>query len=154
MIKGMLHVAISVDDMEKSTDFYTRVMGMEVEVRVPYRGEVPGRIVGIPGAEFEMCLLCKGASRIELLAYKAKPDSRGYRPQNETGVVHVAFEVDDVKKEHERISALGYRFYSSPMQGRPGANTVCYFEGPDNVVIELSELAAGGAHAGRAVVSS
>jgi catechol 2,3-dioxygenase-like lactoylglutathione lyase family enzyme len=111
-------------------------MGMELDYRVRHAGELPSRISGVPNAELEVTVLKKGAVRIELTDYLRK-ESAPPKPQNHTGLTHIAFLVSEIEKEYERIQSLGYRFNSRPLQGRPGGPKVCYFHGPDSVVIEL-----------------
>lgn len=140
MIKEFLHVAVAVEDLAASIAFYTEIMGMEIDYRARHAGELPSCISGVPEADLEVVVLKKGAVRIELTDYRHK-ETASPRPQNQTGLTHIAFLVSDIDSEFERISALGYRFNSPPLQSRPGGPKVCYFHGPDRVVIELYQSA-------------
>ena len=140
MIKEFLHVAIAVEDLKASTAFYMEIMGMEVDYRVRHTGELPSRISGVEDADLEVVVLKKGAVRIELTDSRRK-ETASHRPQNQTGLTHIAFLVSDIDLEFERISSLGYGFNSPPLQSRPGGPKVCYFHGPDDVVIELYQPA-------------
>jgi hypothetical protein len=51
----------------------------------------------------------------------------------------LAFLVDDVDKEYERITSLGFEFNAPPMVARENGPKITYFKGPDNVVIEIFE---------------
>ena len=141
MIGEFLHVAIAVEDLERSMAFYLEVMGMELDYKAHHQGELPSRISGVPEAELEVVVLKKGAARIELTDYRRK-QSGPPKPQNQHGLTHIAFLVEGIDQEHQRIAALGYRFNSPPLQSRPGGPKVCYFHGPDNVIIELYQLAS------------
>lgn len=140
MIKDFLHVAIAVEDLVASVAFYTEIMGMELDYRAHHQGELPSRISAVPDADLEVAVLKKGGARIELTDYCRK-EAAGPKPQNQIGLTHIAFLVSDIESEFERISALGYRFNSPPLRSRPGGPKVCYFHGPDNVVIELYQPA-------------
>ncbi|MCF8035175.1 MAG: VOC family protein [Desulfarculaceae bacterium] len=148
MIGEFLHVAIAVEDLERSIAFYTEVMGLELDYRAQHAGELPARISGVSQAELEVVVLKKGPARIELTDYRRK-EPAGSKPQNQHGLTHIAFLVEGIDQEYERIAALGYRFNSPPLQSRPGGPKVCYFHGPDNVVIELYQTATA-PDAGRA----
>ncbi len=141
MIGAFLHVAIATEDLGRSIAFYREVMGMELDYRAQHAGELPSRISGIADASLEVVVLKKGAARIELTDYHRK-EAAPPKPQNQHGLTHIAFVVEGIDQEYERISALGYRFNSPPLQSRPGGPKVCYFHGPDNVVIELYQTAA------------
>ncbi|MFH0786702.1 MAG: VOC family protein [Pseudomonadota bacterium] len=140
MIGEFLHVAIAVEDLTASIAFYTEIMGMEVDYRARHAGEMPSRISGVVNADLEVVVLKKGNVRIELTDYRHK-EKASSKPQNQTGLTHIAFLVSDIDHEFKRISALGCRFNSPPLQGRPGGPKVCYFHGPDSVIIELYQPA-------------
>ncbi len=141
MVREFLHVGIGVKDLEKSVKFYTEVMGMEEEYRTHNEGEKISRIVGVKDVDMDVCVVKKNNVKIELLDYK----NDGLKKQNkhigqaEPGLIHLAFLVDDVDKEYERITSLGFKFNAPPMVARENGPKITYFEGPDNVVIEIFE---------------
>lgn len=141
MIRDLLHVGISVLDLEASVRFYTEVMRMEEEYRTHNQGEIISRIVGVPDADFDVCVLKKGDLRLELLDYghAAAKGRAGPKSQAEPGLVHIAFLVDDVEEEYQRIRSLGYEFNAPPMVARENGPKIAYFAGPDNVIIEIYE---------------
>ena len=142
MIKEFLHVGISVKNLEESVKFYTAVMQMEIDYRTRNKGDIISRIVGVENAEMDVCVVKKTNLRIELLDYKGseKKVNSYYKQQNEPGLVHISFLVDDVDREYSRIKALGYEFNAPPMVARENGPKITYFKGPDNVVIEIFEL--------------
>ena len=143
MVKEFLHVGISVIDLEKSVRFYTDVMQMDLDYRTKNKGEIISRIVGVENADFDVAVVRKGSLRIELLDYKSeeKKKRKNYPAQDQPGLVHISFLVDDVNKEYERIKAMGFEFNSPPMVAREDGPKIAYFKGVDNVVIELFEKA-------------
>ena len=64
-----------------------------------------------------------------------------YPAQDQPGLVHIPFLVDDVHKEYERIKAMGFEFNSPPMVARENGPKIAYFKGVYNVVLELFEKA-------------
>ncbi len=139
MVKSFLHVGVGVKDLEESVRFYTEVMGMEVEYRTHNEGEKISRVVDVEDACFDVCMLIKNDLRLELLAYGNPDSAKQESPikQDELGLIHLAFLVDDVDKEYERIKALGYKFNVAPLVARENGPKITYFTGPDNVVIEI-----------------
>jgi catechol 2,3-dioxygenase-like lactoylglutathione lyase family enzyme len=139
MVKSFLHVGVGVRDLEESVRFYTEVMGMAEEYRSHNEGEKISRIVDVENADLDVSMLVKNNLRIELLAYKsAKPnDEQSHMKQDAIGLTHLAFLVDDVDKEYERIKTLGYSFNAPPMVARENGPKITYFRGPDNVIIEI-----------------
>jgi len=139
MVKSFLHVGVGVKNLEESARFYTEVMGMEEEYRAHNEGDKISRIVGVEDAYIDVIMLKKNDLRVELLAYKsANPDEQKTPvKQDALGLIHLAFLVDDVEKEYERIKALGYQFNAPPMVARENGPKITYFTGPDNVIIEI-----------------
>jgi catechol 2,3-dioxygenase-like lactoylglutathione lyase family enzyme len=139
MITEFLHVGISVRDLDKTAKFFREVIGMREEYRTINEGERISRVVGVENAYMDVCVLRKGEIRIELLEYKNDPakSKRGYKPQDEPGLVHIAFLVDDVEREYQRLKTLGYEGYAPPMVAREKGPKITYIKGPDNVIIEL-----------------
>jgi len=141
MIRNLLHVGIGVRDIEATVEFYTEVMGMEILGRAHNMGEKISRVVGVKDAELVVCHVGKGDLRLELIDYKNDKKKAGscYKEQDEPGILHIAFAVSDIDKEYEKIRALGYEFNAPPMVARENGPKICYFKGPDDVVIELFE---------------
>lgn len=139
MVRSFLHVGIGVKDLEKSIRFYTEVMGMEEDYRAHNEGEKISRIVGVEDAFIDVCMVKKNDLRLELLAYKSANADEHLSPikQDAIGLTHLAFLVDDVDKEYERIKSLGYQFNAPPMVARENGPKITYFTGPDNVIIEI-----------------
>jgi lactoylglutathione lyase len=139
MITEFLHVGICVRNLNETAMFFREVMGMQEEYRTINEGERISRVVGVENAYMDVCVLSKGAVRIELLEYKndLAKYKKGYKPQDEPGLVHIAFLVDDVDNEYERLKALGYEGYAPPMVARENGPRITYVKGPDNVIIEL-----------------
>ena len=141
MIKEFLHIGISVKDLEESVKFYTEVMQMDLDYRTKNKGDIISRIVGVDNADLDVAVVIKSNLRIELLDYKnaEKKKSTTYQAQDQPGLVHISFLVDDVDQEYERIKSLGFEFNSPPMVARENGPKITYFKGPDNVVVEIFE---------------
>jgi catechol 2,3-dioxygenase-like lactoylglutathione lyase family enzyme len=141
VIKEFLHIGVSVKDLEESVKFYTEVMQMDLDYRTKNKGDIISRIVGVENADLDVAVVIKSNLRIELLDYKnaEKKKKTTYPAQDQPGLVHISFLVDNVDKEYERIKALGFEFNSPPMVARENGPKITYFKGPDNVVIEIFE---------------
>jgi glyoxylase I family protein len=141
MVKSFLHIGISVIDLEASIKFYSEIMQMNIERRNKYQGDLISRIVDVKDADLDICVLEKNNLRIELLDYNNDKRKKliKYPNQDQPGLVHISFLVDNVDKEYERIKAYGYEFNSPPMVARENGPKITYFKGPDNVIIEIYE---------------
>ena len=140
MVQKLNHIGLGVEDLERSVEFYTDVMGMTVDYRAYHKGDAISEVVGVENAVLNVCVVKKGACRIELIEYRDRePNPQEYKRQNEPGLIHISFAVSSVDEAYARIKDFGYKAYSDPMVTRENGPKICYVKGPDNVIIELYE---------------
>jgi lactoylglutathione lyase len=121
-----LHTMLRVKDLDRSVDFYTRLMGMK-ELR---RREVPDgkytlSFVGY-GDEAEQTVL--------ELTYNWGQD-KGY--EIGTGFGHLAIGVPDVAATCEKLRAAGGRITREAGPVKFGTTIIAFVEDPDGYKIEL-----------------
>ncbi|MER7951703.1 VOC family protein [Streptomyces sp. NPDC096079] len=106
-----IHVtSVFVDDQDKALDFYTEKLGFVKKTEVPL-GDYRWLTVVSPEAPEGTELL---------LEPDAHPAARAYaRALVADGIPATSFAVDDVRAEHERLSALGVRFTQEPTEAGP-----------------------------------
>lgn len=123
-----LHTMIHVGDLERSVDFYTRILGMTL-LR---RGYMPdeGRSNAFLGYAAE-----SEAAAIELTAYEGR---LSYEKGNAFG--HLALEFADVPAACAEITAAGGNVSRQPFVIASG-KTVAFLEDPDGYEIELVQPA-------------
>jgi predicted enzyme related to lactoylglutathione lyase len=97
--------SVYVDDQAKALAFYTKVLGLEKKTDLP-AGQFRWLTVVSP----------EDPDGVELvLEPNDNPAARTYQQALfQAGMPAQVFEVDDIHKQHERITALGGRFRSEP----------------------------------------
>lgn len=152
MISSVDHINIVTRDLGASTRFYTELLGLAVTREAYLEGEWIDAVVGLEGAKAQVVYVqpAGGGPRIELIRYMAPAGAE--LPEcgiaNTLGLRHIAFRVDDIDAEYERLVAAGVEFLSPPT-GVPervvthdaGRKRLCYFRDPDGVILELAEYA-------------
>jgi len=120
---GFRYTGIRVRDMDRSVDFYARVMGMRVVFRFSVR-ETGGKIAILKSP--------RGSQRLELNWYPPKGIHRTYRHGDELD--HLAFSVLDVD------AFLRAHRGEFPVKIRPfneGNDRLAFITDPDGAWIEL-----------------
>ena len=126
MLNCVHHVAIICSDYNKSKNFYTEILGLKV-VHEIYRAE---------RQSYKLDLALNDQYIIELFSFPLPPP-RLSRPEG-TGLRHIAFEVDDVQKEVERLKE--HSITCEPIRRDKTTNKrFTFFADPDDLPIELYE---------------
>ena len=127
--RGIHHLGVAVHDLDEAVDTYERLFGASVE----HRAQVSDQGV-------EAAAVLVGDGRIELLAPLGEETPVGkFLAKRGPGMHHVAYEVDDVHAELDRLAAEGAELIDTePRQGLFGLQVA--FVHPDAVHGVLSEV--------------
>ena len=121
------HVAITTRDMEKSMDFYTRVLGFKKAFSIPEPK------TGAPWIEY----LHIGNGQFAELFYGGTKDNPW--SDNLRGFSHICFQVDDLHAVVEHIKKEGGNITAGPQQGSD-KNWQAWITDPDGIRIELMQI--------------
>jgi lactoylglutathione lyase len=118
------YVGIRVTDLQKSIDFYTKILGMKVSGRGKIE-QTKGETVGLQSE--------KDGFVLELNYYeKGSPYNTKYSVGE--GLDHLAFKVDNLDKALKEAKKAGYRII---LEMKADGGQWAYIEDPDGIWIEL-----------------
>jgi lactoylglutathione lyase len=118
------YVGIRVTDLQRSVDFYTGVLGMQVTGRGKIE-QTKGETVGLQNE--------KDGFILELNHYeKGSPYNTRYVTGE--GLDHLAFKIDDLDKALEEARKAGHR---TILEMKADGSRWAYIEDPDGIWIEL-----------------
>lgn len=121
----VLHTMLRVGDLQRSIDFYTKVMGMKL-LRTTDRPEQKYSLAFVGyGDESEHAVL--------ELTYNYGVDKYDLG----TGFGHVAIGVDDAYAACERIKAAGGTVTREPGPVKGGTTVIAFVQDPDGYKLEL-----------------
>jgi lactoylglutathione lyase len=123
----LLHTMLRVGDLQRSIDFYTRVMGMQLL-----------RTTDRPEQKYSLAFVGYGGNpdQAELeLTYNYGVD----RYEMGTAYGHIAIGVPDVYAACERIRAAGGAITREPGPVKGGSTVIAFVTDPDGYKIELIE---------------
>lgn len=124
----MLHTMIRVRDLDKSIDFYTRLLGMKLLRRKDY-----------PTGEFTLAFVGYGDeenSTVIELTYNW-PQKEPYTIGS--GFGHLAVGMPDIYGACERLAKEGVKIPRPPGPMKHGGSVIAFIEDPDGYKIELIE---------------
>jgi lactoylglutathione lyase len=121
----ILHTMIRVGDLERSIDFYTKILGMSLLRRKDY-----------PDGKFTLAFVGYGPeSEHAVIELTHNWDTTGY--DLGSGFGHVAIEVDDAYAACERIKGAGGKVVREAGPMKHGTTVIAFVEDPDGYKIEL-----------------
>lgn len=125
------HLGIAVKDLEQSITLFTKLFGKQ-----PYKSEE------VKSENVLTSFFMVGNNKIELLTATA-PESAiaKFIEKKGEGIHHIAFEVDDIYKEMERLKSEGFRLLSDEPKAGADNKLICFLHPKDanGVLIELCQ---------------
>ena len=120
-----LHTMIRVKDVDKSMDFYTKVLNMKFD----HKKRLDDCWLYFLTDEENTC-------QIELTVNDETPEA-GYNLGS--GFGHFAFSVDSLDEFTEKINKLGYSYLYPPFDLNGKGSRIAFINDPDGYEIELIE---------------
>ena len=122
------HTMLRVSDLDKTLDFYVRILGMKILRQNEYsEGRFTNTFIGYQGED--------DGTTIELTYNwdQSEPYDRG----NAWG--HIALKVSDVYAASEYLKSEGVEFSKEPSPMKNGTRILAFIKDPDGYPIELNE---------------
>ncbi len=138
-------VGMTVSDMDRSVDFYSKVLDFQKISETEVLGDSYERLQGIFGLRMRVVRMQLGDETIELTEYltpKGKPFPDDTR-SNDRWFQHIAIVVSDMDEAFERLRTSKVRYASTAPQTIPAWNKgaagirAFYFRDPDGHFLEI-----------------
>lgn len=138
-------IGITVKDMNRSLNFYTKVLGFKKISDQEYSGETYEKLTAVFGLHIRVARLQLGDEFIELTDFltsggRSIPEDQ---QSNDLSFQHIAIVVSDMEKAFEQVKKFNVEYVSTAPQTLPksiaGAEGIkaFYFHDPDNHNLEL-----------------
>ncbi len=124
----ILHTMIRVRDLDRSLDFYTRLLGMSELRKKDY-----------PGGKFTLAFVGYGGEADHTVIELTHNWDQDEPYDLGTGFGHVAIGVPDIYATCERLKAEGVPIPRPPGPMKHGTTVIAFIEDPDGYKIELIE---------------
>lgn len=144
-------IALTVSDLDRSVDFYTRVLDFEKVSEAEVEGPAYEQMTGVFGVHLRVARLRLGDEYLELdefLAPRGRPAPVGAR-SNDRWFQHVALIVSDMDAAYRRLRQYKVQHASPSPQRLPdwnpnaGGIRAFYFRDPDGHPLEVLQFPAG-----------
>lgn len=144
---GVDHTSYTVSNLERSLEFYTRLLGLELlwqrEIDTPYFCE----ILGFPNCLVRAAHLRIPGSqhKVELFEYVQPIGQKADVRTLNVGSSHLSLLVEDLHAAYAELKARGVEFRSPPVEITAGVNRggwAVYLLDPDGITVELFQQPA------------
>jgi catechol 2,3-dioxygenase-like lactoylglutathione lyase family enzyme len=151
LVRGVGCIGMTVSDIDRSTEFYSRVLSFEKTAEVEQAGDRAERLTGVFALRTRTARLRLGNECIELTEYLA---ARGRPPpvdsrSTDRWFQHIAIVVSDMDRAYARLRAARVEHASSGPQRLPDWNPnaagiqAFYFRDPDRHTLEILRFPRG-----------
>ena len=131
MVKNLEHIGIAVKNLQDSNALFEQLLG------IPHY-----KIEEVASEHVRTSFFKTGESKIELLEATA-PESAiaKYIEKRGEGIHHIAFEVEDIHAEMERLRNEGYRLLNEAPKRGADNKLVCFIhpKSANGVLVELCQ---------------
>ncbi len=130
MWKNVEHIGVAVRRLEDSNNLFQTLFN-----QVPYKEE------SIASEKVKTSFFQLGETKIELLEGRADSVIAGFVEKRGEGIHHIAFEVDDIYAEMERLRKEGFQLLSEEPKKGADNKLVCFVhpKSANGVLVELCQ---------------
>jgi catechol 2,3-dioxygenase-like lactoylglutathione lyase family enzyme len=145
LVKSVEAAGMTVADMDRSVDFFAKVLSFEKVSDVEVHGSEYEKLQGVFGVRMRVVRMRLGDELVELTQYLApegRPIPTGWR-SNDHSFQHIAIVVSDMDKAYQHLRANKARYASTGPQTIPASNKAAagirafYFKDPDGHHLEI-----------------
>ncbi|GAA4428671.1 methylmalonyl-CoA epimerase [Pontibacter saemangeumensis] len=130
-MRNVEHIGIAVKDFSEANALYFKLLGVE-----PYKTEF------VPAENVNTSFFKVGGTKIELLEGTTEDSAiTKFVQKRGEGIHHIAFEVEDIGKEMERLRQEGFTLLSETPRKGADNKLVCFVhpKSAGGVLIELTQ---------------
>ena len=122
----MMHTMIRVKDLDKSLDYYTRLLGMQLLRKTDF-----------PSGKFTLAFVGYGPEDSNAVVELTHNWDQQQPYDLGNGYGHIALAVPDIHATCEQLSAAGANVVRAPGPMKHGTTVIAFVEDPDGYKIEL-----------------
>ncbi len=148
MITSILHVGVTVTDLDRSVAFYRDILGLSFRGELRMEGETTEKLFGKPSCRARVAYLNGGGRLntppVELIQFVSDEAKKQKSDLFTTSISEICFLTDDLWGEYHRLQGLGVEFLSEPQDfdftaDGFGKSRAVYFKDPDGIILELMQ---------------
>lgn len=151
MIHEIMHVGVTVQDMDRSIAFYRDILGLTFQGEILMEGPETDALFDRKGCKARVAYLNGSdhvmAPPVELIQFVDEPCRQDPADLMKTSISEICFRVQDLDSVYQHLIANGVECLSAPQSfdftaAGFGKSKALYFKDPDGIILELMESIA------------
>ena len=148
MIQQIMHVGLTVSDIDKSIKFYRDMLGLKYQGILTMEGKETDLLFGRPNSKAKVAYLNGSdevmAPPVELIQFTDTEIKKDKADLFKTSISEICFAVKDIDKVYKHLTENGIECISAPQpfdftKDGFGKSKAIYFKDPDGIILELME---------------
>ena len=134
MVKNLEHIGIAVRNLESANELYAKLLG-----------SAHYKIEAVESENVVTSFFKAGAAKVELLEATSEESAIAkFIEKRGEGLHHIAFEVDDIRSEMQRLESEGFTLLSKAPKRGADNKLVCFVhpKSANGVLVELCQQVA------------
>lgn len=146
MLSSVLHIGLTVSDLDRSVAFYRDVLGLSYIGEMAMEGPETEKLFGRPGCQARVAYLNGSPDSqmppVELIQFVGQPFEKKPGDLFCTSISELCFLSSDIDDDYKRLSQAGVEFLSEPQTFDStkygfGKSRAVYLRDPDGIILEL-----------------
>ncbi|MEI0478973.1 VOC family protein [Brachyspira pulli] len=148
MLKEIMHVGITVSNIENSIKFYRDILGLTLKGQAIMEGKETDALFAMNNCKVKIAYL-NGSNNImsppiELLEFVNNKTIKDKPQLNKISISEICFRVDNIEKVYKNLIDNNVEYLSEPQEFDFTAygfskSKALYFKDPDGIILELME---------------
>ncbi|MDO5708370.1 MAG: VOC family protein [Andreesenia angusta] len=148
MLKEIVHIGLTISDIEESIKFYRDILGLKLTGRITMTGEETDKLFNCKNTKVNIAYLIGTdeiiSPPIELIEFESKEIERVESSLMRTSISELCFSVDDINKFYKHLKENNIECISEPQkfdfsEFGFGKSKALYFKDPDGIILEELE---------------
>lgn len=148
MIGAVMHIGLTVTDMDRSIAFYRDVLGLTFQGELIMEGEEANRLFQLENGRARVAYLNGSdhvqAPPVELIQFLDREADKDHAALTKTSISEICFMVTDIDRVYAHLVQQGVECLSAPQYfdftaSGFGKSKALYFKDPDGIILELME---------------
>jgi catechol 2,3-dioxygenase-like lactoylglutathione lyase family enzyme len=141
-VTGVHHVGLTVRDIQRSFEWYSRMFDIEPGSVSRGSGQALSDSLQVKDADLSFSMIEIGGTRIEFLEYHHPPGRDFDRSNGDVGSAHICLQVSNLAAAYRNLIEKGAVFNGPPItldSGVFAGSTWAYLRDPDGIQLEIWE---------------